>query len=165
MVKVLKELERSQEQLTKTSLTWLYSCISGQGVVLVSQQFEFASEQWVESGANNTWRIAAWRSGVHARCPALPKKLLSWLLRVAMITSSPSKGINARLLTQLKTIGESHWPCERFVDIEENWSPFNLSNRECLHRPPWHRQGLARSKKLHSSWTHWYPLWKTISAN
>ena len=30
------------------------------------------------------------------------------------------KGNQPRLLTQLKTIAETHWPCERFVDIEKN---------------------------------------------
>ena len=33
---------------------------------------------------------------------------------------SPSKGINARLLTQFKMIAETQKPCERFVDIEKN---------------------------------------------
>ncbi|PSB28216.1 ISAs1 family transposase [Chlorogloea sp. CCALA 695] len=41
-------------------------------------------------------------------------------MRAATITSSASKVINARLLAQLKTIAEAHWPCERFVDIEKN---------------------------------------------
>ena len=43
------------------------------------------------------------------------------------------KANQPRLLTQLKTIREGQKPCERFVDIEKNRGPFNLSNRECLH--------------------------------
>ncbi len=73
-----------------------------------------------------------------------------------------SKVINARLLTQLKTIAEDQKPCERFVDIEKIRDPFDLSHSECLHRPPWHRPQLARNKELNSSRTHRYPLRKKI---
>ena len=40
-------------------------------------------------------------------------------MRAATITLSPSKVINARLSTQLKTIAEAQKPCEQFVEIEK----------------------------------------------
>jgi len=43
------------------------------------------------------------------------------------------KGNQPRLLAQLKTIRETHWPCERFVDVEKNRGPFDLSNRQGLY--------------------------------
>ena len=50
---------------------------SRMGVVLAAQQFEFVKERRIDSGANNAGGVKFSRSSVHARCLALPKKLLS----------------------------------------------------------------------------------------
>ncbi len=51
--------------------------------------------------------------------PCTAKKTTKPLLRAGTITLSPSKVINARLLTQLKTIAETQQTYERFVDIQK----------------------------------------------
>ena len=61
------------------------------------------------------------------------------------------KGNQPRLLTQLKTIAEAHWPCEQFVDPIEDSRANNLSNRAGLHRFAWHRHRLVGIKKLETS--------------
>ena len=44
------------------------------------------------------------------------------------------KGNQPRLLAQLKTLASHQKPCKRAVDIEQIRGPFDLPNRECVHR-------------------------------
>ncbi len=50
-----------------------------------------------------------------------------------MTTLSLSKVINPDYQHNAQTIATAQKPCERFVDVEKNRDPFDLSNRQCLY--------------------------------